>query len=110
MIATPWKTAGKVAAYVVPVLLAAGYILWLHLRISGLEAEVAARESDLAKQNASIEQWRQLADTRQEAAQDAIERAQEQTRRSQQLLTEIEDSEAQTCEQGIELIDRALGL
>lgn len=114
---TWWVITGLAAAGII-------YIGLLKYEVAGLEADLAKAERNLvvkentitslkgsiASQNNAVEQWRLIAQAKQEEAVDALREAREQSKRADRVISRLQDSEAQTCEEGIQLIDEALGL
>ncbi|ATN93303.1 hypothetical protein [Marinobacter phage PS6] len=116
----PWKKVGIV-------ILIAGvgfYIYHLKLTVANLETTVAKQEATIerkdgeirelkgsvASQNNAVEQWRLIAQSKQDQAADALKEAEEQSERADQMIERLQTAGAQTCEEGINLIDEALGL
>jgi len=116
----PWKYVG-IAAVIVG---AVWYGYHLKLTISQLETTVAeqettiaVRESEIAdlkgsvvSQNNAVEQWRLIAQTKQKKVSDALREAEKQSVRADRMIERIQTSGAQTCDEGVDLIDEALGL
>lgn len=109
----PWKWVGIGAV----VLGAVAYIGWLKVDVANLETEVAEKEiritelkGTISSQNNAIEQWRLIASAKQEAAEDALVKVLEQKNQVNDTLARLEEANAQTCEEGIQLIDETLGL
>lgn len=116
----PWKYVGIAA-----VIAGAGfYVYHLKLTIASLETTVAEQETTIAireseiaglkasvvSQNNAVEQWRLIAQTKQKKVTDALREAERQSARADRMVERLQTSGAQTCDEGINLIDEALGL
>ncbi len=116
----PWKYVGIAA-----VIAGAGfYVYHLKLTVSRLETTVAEQKAVIIRkeseirdlkgsvesQNNAVEQWRLVAQTKQEQAADALREAEQQSKRADRMVERLQSAGAQTCEEGIDLIDEALGL
>lgn len=109
----PWKWVGIGAL----VLGTVAYIGWLKVDVANLETEVAEKETQITElkgtvtsQNNAVEQWRLIASAKQEAAEDALAEVLEQKNQVNDTLARLDEANAQTCEEGIQLIDETLGL
>ncbi|QFS86642.1 MULTISPECIES: hypothetical protein [unclassified Marinobacter] len=116
----PWKYVG-VAAVVAGV---GFYVYHLKLTVANLQTTVAEQETTIARkdseivglkgsvvsQNNAVEQWRLIAQAKQNQAADALREAEEQSARADRMIERLQTSGAKTCEEGINLIDEALGL
>ena len=101
-----------------------GYIGLLKYEVATLETKVAkayrslvikentitSLKRSVASQNNAIEQWRLIARSKQEQASDALQEARDERSRSERLIGRLQARDAMTCEEGIQLIDEALGL
>lgn len=116
----PWKYVCIAA-----VIIGAGfYVYHLKLTVSRLEttvaeqkaviirkdSEIAGLKSSVVSQNNAVEQWRLIARSKQEKVADALREAQVQSERADHMVQRLQSDGAQTCEDGIKLIDEALGL
>lgn len=116
----PWKYVG-IAALIAG---AGFYVYHLKLTVANLETTVAEQETEIARkeadiaglkgsiasQNNAVEQWRLIAQAKQNQVSDALREAEKQGERADRMVARLQAAEAQTCEEGIELIDEALGL
>jgi len=116
----PWKWVG-----VAVVVIGTGvYVYNLKLDIASLETTVAEQQTTIerknteitglkasvSKQNDEVDRWRRVASERQQQVTSTLKEAERQSARANRMIDRLQSSEAQTCEEGIELIDEALGL
>ncbi len=116
----PWRYVG--AALVLSGVVS--YVAFLNVRVSKLETTVAEKNLEIEQcasnnatltasldtQNAEILRWQGVAQQKQEQVSDALKEARKQGVRMNELLGRLNSSTVTTCEEGIGLIDEALGL
>jgi len=116
----PWRYVGA-ALVIIGVV---SYVALLNVRVSKLETMVAEKNleisqcntnmetltSSLVSQNSEIQRWSNIAQQKQDQASDALMEARKQGVRANELVGELKSSRANTCEEGITLLDEALGL
>lgn len=116
----PWKWVG-----VLVIVAGVGfYVYHLKLTVANLETTVVKQEATIERkdgeirdlkgsvvsQNNAVEQWRLIAQSKQDQAADALREAEQQSERADEMIEHLQSSGAQTCKEGINLIDEALGL
>lgn len=74
------------------------------------QGNVATYADAVKAQNQSITDARKQAESRQKAAQEALERAREANASLQDQIRSLRRAEGKTCQDGIELLNRELGL
>lgn len=89
----------------------------LESRVSELEGEVTRKDSQISsltssvdRQNELVDQWRAKAQERAQAFHEAAREAQKAKQAADEAVGRLQASEAMTCQEGIDLIDEALGL
>lgn len=89
----------------------------LKARVAKLEGEVSRKEnqiedltSSVDRQNELVDQWRAKAQERAQAFHEAAREAQKAKQAADEAVGRLQASEAMTCQEGIDLIDEALGL
>lgn len=89
----------------------------LETRVATLEGEVSRKESQIGtltasveSQNKAVDEWKAKAQSRAEAADKAMREAQEAKEKADEAVGRLQAQEVMTCQEGIDLIDRELGL
>lgn len=98
----------KLSAIIIAALLI--YIGFLHFQISGLKLELSEQRAAVTIQNNQVRRWKREADQRKQETQAAIDKAKALGVIAERRVKVIRDTDAQTCKEGVSLIDEALGL
>jgi len=87
----------------------------LETRVSELEGEVTRKSSQIsslkgavAMQNEAVERWQAKADSRAQEAREAMREARSAKQAADEAVGRIQSSDAMTCQDGVDLIDREL--
>lgn len=98
----------KVAMLIILAL--AAYIAWLLIDNARLETKLANQDQLITAQNAAVTRWKDEAEFKQRSARDALEQAEKLSREADERIKALSMAKPETCGEGIELIDKALGL
>lgn len=87
----------------------------LETRVAQLEKSVASKDNQITnltasidRQNAAVQRWQDEAAQRQALAESAARDAREARREADEAIGRLQASEAMTCQEGIDLIDKEL--
>ena len=86
------------------------YIIFLILENSRLELAIANQDLLIIAQSSAITRWKDEADFKQRNAHDALRKAEKMSEEADRRIAEMRKAPVFTCTEGIELIDKALGL